>query len=308
MTSRAWCFTINGQRIHDVAEEIHKTFQRAVECKELRYAIFQLEYGEETKRIHIQGYAEFPRPIRRSGALRIIGRGAHVERRRGTRAQARDYCRKRQGHVAGPYEFGSWEAGGQGKRTDGRAVLDRIKAGANLRDLLDFKPGYFIRYTNGIKTAIGLQGGPNRDGVTCTVLIGPTGTGKSHRAFQELPEAYVWDGGKWWDNYDGQRDVIVDDFCDETDRKRMVPLNELLKILDKYRYQCQVKGGYVWLKATRFIITSNVEVDNWYPGASSIRIAALKRRLTVERMMEPYVPEDDNEEPIGTLDPEMSAP
>jgi hypothetical protein len=184
-------------------------------------------------------------------------------------------------------------------------MLSLIESGANLKQLLEYKPGYFLRYHSGLGKALGLQGGPRRDAITCKLYIGPTGTGKSHRAFDELPGAYVWDGTKWWDNYDGQSDVIVDDFCDETDRKGMVTMNTLLRILDKYPCQVQVKGGYRWLKAVNFIFTSNVEIDEWYPGISSVRLEALKRRITVHRMMVPYG--EQEEEPMATLDPEWES-
>ena len=39
--------------------------------------------------------------------------GAHFEPRRGTRDQARDYCRKAETKVDGPWEHGAFGAGGQ---------------------------------------------------------------------------------------------------------------------------------------------------------------------------------------------------
>ncbi len=139
-----------------------------------------------------------------------------------------------------------------------------------------------MRYHSGIERACGLCGGSDRkEGERfCKLYVGTTGSGKTHRAFEEMPNAYVWDGGKWWDNYDGQEEVIVDDFCDENDRKRMAPLNDLLKFIDHYKCQVQVKGGYRWLKAKRFIFTSNIPLSEWYPMACETRQAALRRRFT----------------------------
>lgn len=256
-----------------------------------RYLICQEERGESTKgsgvydgRLHLQGYIEFRRTVRRNRCVQLLGgRGVHVGERKFTRDEARNYCRKLEGRMGGPWEYGDWELGGQGARTDAKAVASLIQEGKGLGDIFEADPGYFMRYHGGITRAIGIVGGRihrTEGQISCRLFWGPTGTGKSHKAHAEMPNAYVWDGSKWWDNYDGQTDVIVDDFGDEGELKEMPSLSRLLKILDKWKYQAQVKGGYAWLKATRFIFTSNMPIEAWYPGVREERKESLRRRFT----------------------------
>ena len=79
---------------------------------------------------------------------------------------------------------------------------------------------------------------------------GPSGSGKSKLANEEMPNAYHWDTVKWWDGYDAHEDVLIDDF-----RKNMCTFSELLKILDRYSYRVETKGGARSLLARRITIT-----------------------------------------------------
>ena len=56
------------------------------------------------------------------------------------------------------------------------------------------------------------QAKPESLGVLANIwLWGPTWSGKTSRAFQMNPNAYIKGLNKWWDGYDGQEDVIIDD-------------------------------------------------------------------------------------------------
>lgn len=48
----------------------------------------------------------------------------------------------------------------------------------------------------------------------CQLFVGPTGTGKSRRAWAEAGmDAYIKNPNtKWWDGYKGQDHVIIDEF------------------------------------------------------------------------------------------------
>lgn len=80
----------------------------------IRYVCWQLERAPDTGRLHLQGYVEFFKPQRLRAAQQALrAPTAHLEKRRGTRDQARDYCRKEESRVQGPWEAGKW-IGGQG--------------------------------------------------------------------------------------------------------------------------------------------------------------------------------------------------
>jgi len=60
-------------------------------------------------------------------------------------------------------------------------------------------------------------------------------------------------GGKWWPNYDGEEDVIIDDL-----RSATYPFLELLGMTDRYPYTIEDKGTIRQFKARRIIITCPV--------------------------------------------------
>lgn len=77
----------------------------------VRYVVWQRERAPTSDREHYQGYVEFTKPVRVPQACSLLGlpRETHFERREGTREQAREYCRKEETRVAGPWEAGSWD-------------------------------------------------------------------------------------------------------------------------------------------------------------------------------------------------------
>ena len=112
---------------------------------------------------------------------------------------------------------------------------------------------------------------------TCTVFWGPTGTGKSHRAWSEAGlQAYPKDPlTKWWCGYQGQESVIVDEF------RGIISIAHLLRWLDRYPVTVETKGGTRPLLASKFWITSNIHPELWYPDLDQETRAALLRRLNV---------------------------
>ena len=67
------------------------------------------------------------------------------------------------------------------------------------------------------------------------------------------------DSLKWWDGYDGHTDIILDDF-----RGDYCKFAYLLKILDRYPLQVEVKGGMRQLRCRNIFITSDVHPELIY--------------------------------------------
>lgn len=42
-------------------------------------------------------------------------------------------------------------------------------------------------------------------------IVGQSGAGKTHKAQEDYPDAYRKSQNKWWDGYEGQESVILDD-------------------------------------------------------------------------------------------------
>lgn len=100
--SRHWVFTLNNWTIDDDDR-----------LKALGAQVTYLVYGYETSETgtpHLQGYVVFPTVKRAQGAKSSISPRAHVEPKRGSPAQASEYCKK-EGVFA---EFGILPTGARG--------------------------------------------------------------------------------------------------------------------------------------------------------------------------------------------------
>lgn len=112
------------------------------------------------------------------------------------------------------------------------------------------------------------------------MFYGPTGTGKSRRAFSEAgSNAYPKDPrSKFWYGYQGQTNVIIDEF------RGGIDISHILRWLDRYPVMVEVKGSSRVLKAEKVWITSNLHPEQWYPDLDRESYRALERRLKIEEM------------------------
>lgn len=119
---------------------------------------------------------------------------------------------------------------------------------------------------------------------TCIVYWGPTGTGKSHRAWMEATSgAYSKDPRtKFWCGYDDQPNVNIDEF------RGAIDISHILRWLDRYPVRVETKGSSRPLMATTIWITSNLHPDGWYPELDPSTLAALTRRLSIVHMNEQW--------------------
>jgi len=99
-----------------------------------------------------------------------------------------------------------------------------------------------------------------------------------------VPEATG--GNWWWDGYRWQRFVIADDF-----RKDFCKFPQLLRMLDKYEFQVQVKGGYVQLLAKVIVITCAFHPTELYDGINEDVNQLLRRIDVVRHFTERYSPQ-----------------
>lgn len=112
---------------------------------------------------------------------------------------------------------------------------------------------------------------------TCLVYWGVTGSGKSRKAWEEASlDAYPKSPrSKFWCGYQGQENVIIDEF------RGAIDIAYLLTWLDRYPVIVEVKGSSLVLRATKIWITSNIHPSEWYPGLDPSTLDALLRRLTI---------------------------
>lgn len=151
-----------------------------------------------------------------------------------------------------------------------------IDSGASERDLWDEHFIIMARSHRALKVYKRLVT-PDRDWFTkAIVLWGPSGVGKSRRAREQYPGAYWKPFGKWWDDYDGQETVILDEFTGA-----FMSFRELLRIFDSSPLSVETKGGTTKFVARTLVFTSNFHPREWYcgPDMPSWDKSPLRRRI-----------------------------
>lgn len=265
--SRGWTFTINNyDKLGSLPDRIFAAFEEDVHCL---YAIFGYEEAPSTGTPHIQGYVYYQsmKSFKQMAAL-FEGKAA-LYAAKGSTAQNRAYCTK-----SGKFkEHG--ESMEQGQRNDLAAVQDLVEKTGSIRKVIEAQASYaqikyaltILPYVEQIRTWK----------PKVVWFHGATGTGKTKAAFGAFPDPttrYRNNGNlKWWDGYDGQPDVIIDDI-----RVESIRFVELLSLLDRYEYRVENKGGYRQFLAKRIIITCPTPPATMYWGKDE-NVAQLLRRI-----------------------------
>lgn len=223
----------------------------------------------------------------------------HLEARQGPQDRAIEYCRKHcdacfrgktpcsdDRAVPGTQRtWGSPKQSQQGKRNDIVALRDRVSAGGRLVDLVqdDNLLRVIARYPRLYDTLSYTVGKRRReeDPVDIILLYGKTGCGKTRITKStfgsDLYVPPVVNDKLWFDGYDGERALLLDDFAG---RASKIGLVNLLRMLDRYNVKLPYKGGHVHLTAEVVVITTNVHPWDWYDYSSRASSwEALKRRL-----------------------------
>ncbi len=261
---RHWCFTSFLPNLNLLNNVFHN-------MKYIRYCIYQQEKCLTTQRKHWQGYVEFYDPMRLGQCKKYLGE-AHLEPRRGTRTDAREYCRKKDTAIVNTLvELGEWR-----KDVNNKRKLDvMLKTDMSLDEFIEEAPEYFVCYHRGLIALYNHRAKKKARifrSVVVTVLYGVTGCGKTTKA-TEGDDWFIMPSGKglWFDHYDREKTLIIDDFYGG------IKYHILLRLLDGHCQQVPYKGGFVYAFWTNVIITSNKHPNLWYKMGLT---AALERRLT----------------------------
>jgi len=268
--SRDWCFTINNYSKKDIA--IFKDLEASKSAP--LYYILGYEVGEKGTP-HIQGYIYF-KNARTGASMKKLHKSAHWEVARGTFEQNYDYCSKDEDF----YEFGE-KIQKQGKRSDLEKIAEDIKGKKKLKDIAEQYPASYIRYSKGIREFKTLQLEHRTVKPKVTWIYGRTGVGKTNYAYNLSDCVYIKDGTQWWDGYEQQDVVVIDDFDGNW------PFRNLLQLLDMYPYRGQYKGGYVNINSPNIVITCDKSPYEKYRGKQgNNELSQLLRRIDEVILME----------------------
>ncbi len=267
--SLRWCFTINNYHngeISTTGTSVMLEHVRSVLSNDkVRYAIFGKEVGEQGTP-HLQGYISF-KSQQRFSALKKAFPTAHLEVAQGNEQQNYEYCSKQ-----GDYEeFGKRSE--SGRRNDIHEATTMIKEGKSLKAVAEECSEVFVKYGRGLRDLKLILDSPySHETVRGVWIWGPPGSGKSHAARDYDPDCFLKPQNKWFDGYNGQKTILLDDLDTPT-------LGHYLKIWsDKYACTGETKGGTINLRHTKFIVTSNYTPDELWPD-DKLMCQAIKRRF-----------------------------
>lgn len=246
------------------------------------YGIIGKETGSSGTR-HLQCYFVFRERCNFADAKNRLNSRFHVEVANGSPRQNRVYCSKDGDY----FEHGVLPNGGSNNGPSTRDAIARsftVSMGSGRRGLAQFAdehPGtFFFSGHNLLRNHQLLQQPTLRDGINVRWFYGPPGAGKSRKAHETFPEAFIKEPRtKWWSGYLGEKEVIIDDFGPNG-----IDINHLLRWFDRYKCFVESKGGMLALQAESFIVTSNFHPESVFSvnGESHPQTAALMRRIVLE--------------------------
>lgn len=243
--AKRWCYTINNPTAEPSPPE-----------EEFSYHIYGEEVGESGTP-HYQGFIIFHKPKRLNQIRNLISLTGHYEVAKGKNSQAAGYCKK-----DGKFkEFGELPPdqgfkGGQATKARYEEAFKKAKLGELDTIDSDLLIKHYRTFKQ-IKTDYVGEIEP-LDYLPGIWIYGASGIGKSRYARKTYPGAYVKNCNKWWDHYQDEENVIVDDFDDSHKL-----LGHFLKRWgDHYAFIAETKGGSILIRPKWIVITSQYTIQD----------------------------------------------
>lgn len=242
--------------------------KETLELLEATYACGQLEQGEENGTIHVQAIAYYVTACRVT-RFKKIGHAIGIQAKDAPRV--RNYCRKKRTQLEPPIELGVFPEKSAEKSYS--SALELAKQGR----ICEIDPEILIRNLGNLQKISSLYTEAyDHDDVRGQWFVGPPGTGKSYEARSRYQPLYLKQQNKWWDNYQAEPYVLLDDMdhggaC----------LGHYIKIwADRYACTGEIKGSTVRLRHKVFVVTSNYTIQQLWPSDPEM-CKAIERRFTV---------------------------
>ncbi len=297
--SKHWVITINN--FDCTRDSLYNPAQ-------MSYLILQIENGAKKNTDHYQGYVCFYKRVYLSGVKKLFPR-AHLEIKKGTVHEAIHYCQKPVPHCECKHctkaikekqqqnfkEYGTIPL----TKEEGSSVSLKRKWEKNTKlakagDFHLISEPHHTMYYHAYKRM--RQDNPDKPKRLTQMehywIYGPSGVGKSWYAREQWPDHYIKPKTKWFDGYNGQSSIIIDDL--DLSHKWMGPY--LKCWADIYPVPVEQKGGGLMIRPKHIIITSQFTLTEFcqksnfkfvnvaYPAPSTIDqnlFDALNRRFTL---------------------------
>lgn len=267
--SRGWCLTWNNWTPED-----RLTLER-VACQ---YIVFGEEKAPTTGTPHLQGFVYFAN-ARTLSSMKKIHTSISWRAAKGNAEQNFEYCSKDGVNVFERGERPKTSAEkGDDERQRWRDIIKLAEDG-NMDALREDHPDVYFNKLGCIKAvhAARKRTVADLDGdLEHQWFYGPSGCGKSRRARDENPDAFIkLVGGRWWDGYDDEDVVIIDDW----DPYLASQGGDLKRWSDRYVFPAEIKGTVVKIRPRKIVVTSQyLPRQCWTDKAT---VAAIERRFNV---------------------------
>lgn len=258
---KAWMGTIWNQTDKDYVEEMIRT--------EAEFGIISADDHTEQGQLHWHCLLIFPERIMGS---HLRTQTTHWEVPH-SRIGAYQYCREKGEHYM---QHGNFQENG-GTAQSWKLFVDECKV-KTPREMIDGPyskmyaryRGFAGEVNNQFNKGEILQGELQNEW-----YWGPPGTGKTKKAWDENPRLYVKSINKWWDGYNKEDVVLIDDW--DPNIKGME--QKLKTWSDRYPFMAEIKGGSMRIRPKKIIITSNYSPDDCFSNQEDRD--AIRRRFRV---------------------------
>jgi len=166
-----------------------------------------------------------------------------------------------------------------------------LAAHGDIDDIIEIDPVLYVQHYHALKRIV--QDHPDKpddlEDVCGEWLYGDAGVGKSYTAREENPDYYDKPANKWWDGYQGEDCVLIDDL----DMVHAVLAHHLKRWADRYSFPAEMKGTTVQIRPKKIVVTSNYTIEQIFGNCGEACVKALKRRFRVRRILDwrLYMPE-----------------
>lgn len=272
--SRNWLFTINH-----ITSNTEDHLRALAKKKGVRYIVWGHESAPTTGHAHLQGFIIFEN-TKKFSAARGNFSPLHPRLDRGD-AKAYEmmmYCKKDgrfEEHGQAPIP--AVESGSRGGKKTAETFYKCIRYAeqGKFAKIRREAPGYYARYYRtwlDIHKDKGVRP-DDLENVTGVWIYGPSGAGKSHYAREHFGSYYDKCVNKWFDGYQKEDCVLIDDFDKNHDKLA----HHLKRWADRYSFTGEIKGGMMSLRPKFIVVTSQYRIEDIWADTETRE--ALNRRF-----------------------------
>lgn len=266
--AKHWCLTVNNYGDADICQ-----FENIKESA--TYFIYGKEVGSSGTH-HLQCYLAF-KSQKTLAAVKKFWPTGHFEIANGTPEQASIYCKKDEDYIEwGVLPKAQNVRGGEATKVMWEEVKTHAKAG----ELDAINPKIYVTHYKTLKQIHydHQKASANLPDVCGIWLWGEPGVGKSHKAREDYPGIYDKMCNKWWDGYNDEEAVLLDDF----EKVHDVLGHHLKRWADKYPFRAEIKCHSKMLRPKVIVVTSNYHPRDIFNGKM---LEAIERRFKVTEVI-----------------------